>query len=532
MWNAIKEAARKVGRALGLIKHINEISEHKDINVDEEEYRRIETNKDLYKGVEQELQYKNSVGKTIKRRRKSLNMPKVLAKKMARLAFNEGVEIGLTEVVEDVDEMTSAEISFEQPEHEKTEQFELIKDVFESNKFKREFQRYLEYMFAMGGVAVEVYMNGDEPKIQYVTADAFYPLSHDTETIDEAVIANVERKDEYIYTLLKWHEWGEWGEYDEKEEEHEFNYRIKNELYRTKEDKPDELGDKVSLDKLYDDMAEETFFYLRRPLFVYVKPNEANNKHVTSPLGISMFENAKDTIEMLDVMYDFWYNEFRLGRRRVAVPEAMVKTGYDAEGNPHLEFDDTEELYQALKSDDTEDFKIHDLTVDIRVDQITNSIQSLLDVLAVQVGLSAGTFTFKDGGVKTATQVVSENSETYQTRASHINIIEDALRDLVVTVYDVVTLDGTDEIPDEPLEREDISIDFNDGVFNDTKSQLDFYIKASNAGFIPDEVVLKRLFGLSDAEAKKWMLMISAKRQGDFKDQEKAIKEMELNVER
>ena len=245
----------------------------------------------------------------------------------------------------------------------------------------------------------------------------------------------------------------------------EFNYRIKNELYEANDEST--IGDKVALSRLYPDMEPNTYFNLEHALFIYIKPNEANNKYITSPLGISVFENSRDTLDMLDVMYDFWWNEFRQGKRRVAVPEYMVKTNYNAQGTPYVTIDDSEELFVALNAAEMDNFAVKDLTIDIRSEQVIESIQALLDVLAMQVGLSVGAFTFTGEGVKTATQVVSENSKTYRTRSSHINTIEDGLRDLVLAVYEVATmlLDDDDPLKNaEPLERMDISIDFDDGL--------------------------------------------------------------------
>lgn len=501
MWSKLKELVKGGMRKLGIIKNLQSVGEHKGINVDEEEYRRIDLNKRMYQGYVKEwhdLRYRGTKV-TIERTQKTLNMPKVLAKKLARLVMNEGVNISLAK------------------DSGKEAQWELVQDVFNSNKFIREMQRYLEYMFAMGGVAIEIYRDGDEPKIAYATADAFFPIENDTEQIDEAVIANHFKKGDYHYTLLKWHEWQSDG-----------SYTITNELYESKTG--DVLGDKVALSKLYPDLEPVTTFHDREnPLFIYIKPNEANNKNITSPLGISVFENAYDTMQMLDVMYDFWYNEFRLGKRRVAVPEYLVKTSHDANGRPYVYFDDSEELFVAMNSGEMEDMQVKDLTVDLRVDDVVHSIQSLLDILSMQVGLSAGTFTFTSEGMKTATQVVSENSETYQTRASHISVIEDALRDLIVAVYEVVTMDEDDE--GDPLERMDISIDFNDGIFNDSKSLYDFWSQGYKDNLVPQKETIKRIYKLSDEEADEWINQLNQTTQRDVIVRRQAIAQAELEIE-
>lgn len=494
MWETLKEFGKVVGRKLGLIESLNKLSDHKSIRVNEEAYSRIEKNKALYKGYYKEwhfLKYLSTNGTTIEREQMTMGMPKILAEKFASLVFNEGVSISI----------------------EDESIWKYVKPVVESNKFKRDFQRYLEYMFAFGGLAIEVYLD-DIPKLAWAEAGAFFPLTTDTEEIDEAVIANVFHEDGKVYTLLKWHEWIA----DEQ-------YRIKNELYES--NSSDKIGDKVRLSKLFPDMEEEILFTgISRPLFVYLKPNIANNFDITSPLGIGVFENAYDTIRMLDVMYDFWYNEFRLGKRRVAVPHYLVKTGYQANGQPFNYFDDSEELFVAMNSGEMDDMQMKDLTVDLRVDQVIHSINALLDILSMQVGLSSGTFTFTPQGVKTATQVMSENSQTFRTRSSHLLIIEDALRDLIVTIYEVATMgvNGTKE-----LNRDDISIDFNDGIFTDSQSMLDFYSQAVNHGLAPKREAIKRIFGLSEQEADAWLQRINIENLSGNVDVDEVIKDITLN---
>lgn len=499
VWQRIKEFIKWGGRKLGIIKHLNSITDHRNVTINETTYDAIVQNKELYQGHYHpwhDLRY-NVRGRTIERKQMSMQMPKVLAKKLARLVFNEGVKLSVAE--------------------DKQNQWDLVKDLFESNKFIREFQRYLEYMFAMGGLALEVYVDGYEPKIAYATADAFFPIESDSENIDEAVIANTFVKNGRYYTLLKWHEWSKGG------------YTIKNELYESLSGET--LGDKVELSKLFPDMEPITSFSrLDSPLFVYLKPNEANNVDITSPLGISVFENAKDTLRMLDIMYDFWYNEFRLGKRKVAVPQYMLEAGTNVYGEPYLYLDDSEELFVALNGGEMDDFQVKDLTVDIRDDQVINSIQSLLDILAMQCGLSIGTFSFSKAGIKTATQVVSENSETYQTRSSHISVIEDALRDLVVTTFNVVKeIQGLNL---EPLEREDISIDFNDGVFIDQESKANYYIKLYNSGAISQKEMIKNINGFSEEEAQDMLAEINSDDITRKMNSEVAVSQAELRIER
>ena len=130
----------------------------------------------------------------------------------------------------------------------------------------------------------------------------------------------------------------------------------------------------------------------------------------------------------------------------------------------------------------------------------------------MQIGLSAGTFTFDKEGMKTATEVISRDSTTYRTRNSHIVEISDFMKAVVISVLELaketVGRDGkrlyTGVIPTE----EQISVDFDDGIFNDRATELDFWTKVKMSGFAPDEIAIQRLFGLTEEQAKEWVSKI------------------------
>ncbi|CCQ21858.1 Uncharacterized ATP-dependent helicase C582.10c [Listeria monocytogenes] len=91
--------------------------------------------------------------------------------------------------------------------------------------------------------------------------------------------------------MLEWNEW-------------------QTELYQS--DDSDELGGKVSLKLLFNDIEPVVPLpKFTRPTFIYIKPNIANNKNLTSPLGISVYANALDTLKTLDLMFDSYYQEFK-----------------------------------------------------------------------------------------------------------------------------------------------------------------------------------------------------------------------------
>ncbi|EGL82096.1 phage portal protein, A118 family [Caldalkalibacillus thermarum TA2.A1] len=469
---------RQVMYRMGLIKGIKNLSEHKDIAADEEHYKRIDMWYALYRGYYEEwhkVAY-HTINGPQTRRMHTLNMPKIVAEEMARLVFNERCQINIS------DEGLA----------------ENLEGVFKRNSFYKQFQDYLEYNFALGGMVSKTFAAKDRTgatvlRIGFVTADCFLPISWTNGHINEGVFVNQTKKGDKWYTLLEWHQW------------EGSTYVVTNELYESTT--ATEIGVKVSLSKLYPDLEEEVRIEnLSRPLFVYFKPNIANNFDTQSPLGISIYANALDTMKALDIAFDSFIREFRLGKKRILVPATAVKTVVDPQtGDVHRYFDANDEVYQAFNFTEMENQKPIDISVEIRVEEHAQAIQTLLDILAMQIGFSAGTFTFDGQGVKTATEVVSENSKTFRTKNSHETLVEEGLKELITSIVEVAELYG---IFSAPAEYE-VNIDFDDSIAEDRDSNADYYLKLKNGGLLSAKTALMRILDYTEEQAEEELKRIA-----------------------
>lgn len=460
-----------VMRRMGLLKALKDVKDHKKVNANDEDYKNIDMWKRLYQGHYAEwhnLNYEHN-GNPVNRRQLSMNLPKVTAKYMSKLLFNEKVKINIDD--------------------EAAEEFVL--NVLKTNGFTKNMERYIEYGEAMGGFVIKVYHDGKKNvKVSFATADCMYPLSNDSENVDECVIANSFHKNNKYYTLLEWNEWQ--GDV----------YTITTELYQS--DDPNEIGGKVSLKLLFNDIEPIVPLpALARPTFVYIKPNIANNKNLTSPLGISIYANALDTLKTLDLMFDSYYQEFKLGKKKVLVPSSFVKTAVNLDGSTSQYFDSTDEAFFLYQGDQDADGKsVKDISVEIRSTEFIESINAMLRIYAMQVGLSAGTFTFDENGLKTATEVVSEKSETYQTKNSHSQLIEQGIKEMIVSILEIGKL--VKAYSGEVVELDTITVDFDDSIAQDEDTTINRYTTAKNQGMIPLKIALQRAWNITDAEAEEW----------------------------
>lgn len=396
-----------------------------------------------------------------------LNLAKAVCAELAGLVWSEKCTVNVS--------LPGFKPTETEPE-DKAQRF--VRSVMAANNFDVKMQEAVEQMLALGGEALKVWYEEKHDaegnpipgtgrvQIGYCMADQFVPTAWDNADVSEGVFISRQAKDGYYYTRLEWHKWD--GE----------TYVVSNELYRAEMKKQsasepqDILGFRYPLDAIYPFLNEETPIQgLEKSLFSYMRTPIANNVDDNSPLGVSIYGNAMDTLHSLDICYDSLVREFRLGKKRIIVPARCVRTVTDPEtGMPRRFFDPSDEVYEALDTDDVNDLKIVDNSVELRVEEHVEALNTLLRILCLQLGFSASTFSFDArDGIKTATEVVAENSKTYKTIKNCQTAIEPAIRKLVHNIFAIAVL------YDMEFEGEKVSSWFANGHPLDTQYELNLY---------------------------------------------------------
>ena len=486
MFTGIKNIFTKVGAFLGIIKEIDKLSQLKKVNIDEDYFALINKWKHLHQGYEHGIH--NVVSHSIhsgsyERQLATMNMPKVVTQELATLIFNERCQINVT-----------SDESFE----------ELIDDIFKRNGFNGNFQQYLEFMFAQGGMAIKPFINGDKIDLSYSTAETFLPITWSNNKIREAVFPSYSVRNGKYYTLLEWHVFNEQG-----------LYTVRNELYESSV--KGKLGTKVNLAIMYPDLTPEVVFSpnVKEPLFVYIKPNTANNIDPNNPLGISIYANSYDALRLIDTIYDSFIREYKLGRKRIIVSASAIKTVYNKDGNGTRYFDAKDETFEALDIDDGSQPFFQEVDSTLRIEEHVTGLNAALDSLSTQLGFSPGTFSFTaTGGLKTATEVVSENSKTFRTKKSHENVIEQGITDLINVIAILGDEAGFFVKPNEI----EVTVQFDDSIIQDRDAQLNYEILRVNAGLQERVEALRNLDGLSEIEAMEKLVRIMREQRAEMPD--------------
>ncbi len=431
-----------------------------------------------------------------KRIMSTMNAGKMACSQMARYIWNERCSITA---------------SREGSESDEDPLNDFLQEVLKENRFGTAFGDLLEKSLALGGGALKEWVeipkdeNGNdigEGKIRlgYVMASQFVPTAWDNSRVRSGIFVSREAREGYYYTIVEWHHWD--GN----------TYRVTNDLYRMPIKETDEpqniLGWWYPLNEIYPLLSPDTtIFDMHTTAFQYIRPFGANYADDNSPLGMSIYAPALNTLHGLDVMFDSLQREFVLGKKRIIAPARAMRMSASVNGGrPQRYFDADDEVWEALATDNPEDLKIYDNSVDLRVEPHISGINGDLSILCAQVGFDPGTLSFDaTRGLKTATEVISENSKTFGTVKAHENIIGDALEQMVHAIFELAVHYGLtwkgQSVESLIAGGYSVSVKFDDSIIQDKDAEINQGTMLVGAGLLSKKKFMIDTLGYTPEEA-------------------------------
>ena len=443
----------------------------------------------------------------------TMNAGKMACSQMARYAWNEQCAI-------------HASMNGNTAEEDPLDDF--LQHVLRENRFGSAFGDLLEKGFALGGCALKEWVeipkdeNGNDAgeghvRIGYTMASQFVPTAWDNAKVTSGIFISREAKDGFYYTIVEWHRLDG------------TTYRVTNDLYRMPIKDAAEpqniLGWWYPLNEMYPLLSPDTtIFDVENAFFQYIKPFGANYADDNSPLGMSIYAPAMNTLHGLDVMFDSLQREFVLGKKRIIAPARAMRMSAGVNGGrPERYFDADDEVWEALSTDNPEDLKIYDNSVDLRVDQHLTGINTDLSILCAQIGFDPGTLSFDaTKGLKTATEVVSENSKTFGTVRAHENNIREGLERMVRAIFELaahygITWQGQ-TIESLIAGGYDISVKFDDSIIQDKDAEINQGTMLVGAGLMSKKRFMTEVLGYTPEDADAELAQIKTEGTGNAVD--------------
>lgn len=217
---------------------------------------------------------------------------------------------------------------------------------------------------------------------------------------------------------------------------------------------------------------ETTFFHTGSNIqwFALIYPRITNNLEVDSPLPISIFGNAIDTLKAIDTKYDSYNVEFAQGKKRTYISAKMQEVDPET-GNVRNTFDPDDTMVYSLPEGTSvngeEKPVIINVTDTLRTAEHSQAIQDELNFLSKQVGLGVDYYRFEKGRVMTATQVISEKSDTFRNMKKHEGVLEKAIITLMRAI-----MYASNEFTNIKFQKpEEVEVQFDDSVIEDKATE-------------------------------------------------------------
>lgn len=327
---------------------------------------------------------------------------------------------------------------------------EWLTDFYQRINFKSKGQELVSDAFGLGTAAWVLWFDGDD-NIQVRRNDArmIFPLSWDDDGISECAFSSRVFIGGKQFDQLQLHV---------KEGD---TYRIKTVVF-DKEGKPIPEFDLEQMGIVTDwDTESET------PYFAIVKPAIKNTVADCSPYGQSVFEDAIDVMKSVDSCYDTIMNEVDLGKLRLFLSDMMFEVDNKGGKTRAIPFGkDDNIIFRKVMS--SKDDNIYSYAPSLRTADQVRAYRLALKTMGDLCGFGLSYFDIDDaGGIKTATEVSSDNSALMRNIKKHENSIEGAICQISRAVLHCARTHMGESLPDEG----EITVRFDDSIIEDTAAE-------------------------------------------------------------
>ena len=352
----------------------------------------------------------------------------------------------------------------------------------EYDRIISESRVFTEYACAKGGLMLKPYISAGKIVTAFVQADSFFPVAFDSSgNITGCVFADRKTKGSRYYTRLEYHDFSPVG------------YSIQNFAFVS--DNSDSIGRRISLTDVpeWADLQEEVSIgNAKRPLFSYFKMPGANSIDSGSPLGVSVFARAVDSIRQADIQYSRLLWEFEGSELAVHVDETVLELSGNGKASlPKL----NKRLYRGLSYEGGVQMEV--FSPAIREQSLLNGLDAILRDVEYLSGLAYGTLSKMDDTAKTATEIKASRQRSYSTVSAIQRALKTALEnhlEAMEMLCDIYSL--------APRDKVEQSIDFGDSLITDNEYEQKVWLQEVSAGLMsPVEYRMKR-YGETEEQAK------------------------------
>ncbi|MFV0351420.1 MAG: capsid protein [Oscillospiraceae bacterium] len=350
---------------------------------------------------------------------------------------------------------------------------------------------HIEHGIATGGMVFKPILDGNDITVECSYADNFYITGFDSSgRLSGAVFLEEITRNGTIYRRLEYHHMeGDVCIIENKA------FAISALAKNTKD-----LGKPIDLFQVneWKDLEPETALEnVDRLLLGYFKMPLANNIDAHSPIGVSAYSRAIDSIREADRQWSRLLWEMEGTELAVHIDPTMALA--DKEGNPIMP-KGKERLYRALPGMGTQEKekKMDVFSPNIRVEPLTEGLNSILKRVEFQCSLAYGTLSDPQMVDKTAEEIRASKQRSYATVKDIQKVLQAALEDLIYAMNVWASLAKF-----TPEGSYEVTFDWDDSIINDPKERKMLFWQYVSAGRFPFWKYLVEFEGYSEKDAKE-----------------------------
>lgn len=353
-----------------------------------------------------------------------------------------------------------------------------LDDTFREIGFFRNCQSLVQRTFGLGTGCMAPWFDSASlrPMVRRYDARMMVPLSWDDDGVREiALCSTVVAKGEPL-TQLQTHILEADG------------YHIRTVYF-------DKHGDIARVEGVIEDFPTHDF----DPWFAVVRPAIDNDLVYGSPYGVSVFKDAIDALESVDLSFDAIMTEVDLGKLRIFMADSMFELETkDGEVSHFIPFGKTDATIYR-RTDSVEGGPISTYAPALRIEAQQRAYRLSLQTMGDLCGFGLNYFDIDEsGGLKTATEVSADNSQLMRNLRNHESIIQGAVETVAAGV-----LKCAEAIGEKLPEPGKIEMRFDDSIITDTASEKAQDMQEVAAGIMQRWEYRAKWYGESEEEAKR-----------------------------
>ena len=247
------------------------------------------------------------------------------------------------------------------------------------------------------------------------------------------------------------------------------------------------------------------------PMFAINKMPKSNIYDNNMGLGVALYGDSQDQLQMLDLVYNNFGQDFKLGQKIMVINKKLTRIEQeeytDKEGNlkvrnkvlypSDLQKQQFMEITDGIMGDSNNAPYIYEYNPDLRVGDNKEGIQFALDNFAFKIGFGTHYYSFENGGLTTATEAVLSRQDFVvngnKIRKGTNEYLKAVCRALLLSEK-ILGNAGIDE-------TQEIDIAEVDGFLEDENTIREKLREDVNSGFISKKRYLMKAYNMTEEEA-------------------------------